>query len=204
MARPHRVIPLLAAAVTTLVFCGVLAVARAAPPKASAKTPAKSSAKSGPKSATSSKSTPKSGSASFKADDAVEVREGDLWSPAIVLAREGRRYQIRYEDGTEEWVATDRVRAPGGEAGNAAEGDGKNAPAKPIAAKPPDSFKSGAKVEVKWGNRWSPAVVKNRDGELYLIVYDKWETQFHWEWVHVSMVRKPGSAKVGPRFGRGV
>jgi len=51
--------------------------------------------------------------ATFMEGQRVEVREGDIWSPATIIKQEGRRYQIRYEDGTEEWVATDRLRLPG-------------------------------------------------------------------------------------------
>src|SRR3954470_8049570 len=41
----------------------------------------------------------------------VEVREGDTWSAATIVKKEGRRYQIRYEGGTEEeWVNADRLR----------------------------------------------------------------------------------------------
>ena len=66
--------------------------------------------------------------------------------------------------------------------------------------KPPakDSFKSGERVEVKKFRSWEPATIKNRDGDLYLVILDGWETQFHWQWAHVSGVRKPGSDKEGP------
>src|SRR5688572_14027415 len=129
----------------------------------------------------------------YKPDQRVEAREGDEWSPATVIKREGRKYQIRYEDGTEEWVATDRLRAPGAAAPAAG---GAKAPAKPAAgkgaapgkpkdakpkdAKPKESFKTGAKVEVKWASSWKPATVKNRDGDLYLVIYDGWDHQMHW------------------------
>ncbi len=51
---------------------------------------------------------------------AVEVREGDSWSAATVVRREGRRYLIHYagtDASTDEWVGPDRVRTPGGTAG---------------------------------------------------------------------------------------
>ncbi|HEV7300223.1 MAG TPA: hypothetical protein VGN72_12710 [Tepidisphaeraceae bacterium] len=59
---------------------------------------------------------------SYEPSQQVEVREGDTWSKATVLAREGRRYAIRYDDGTEEWVTADRVRLPGAAGAPAAAG----------------------------------------------------------------------------------
>lgn len=168
--------------------------------------------------------------ATFKLNEKVEVREGDEWSSATVVKKEGRKYQIRYEDGTEEWVTTDRLRAAGtttpaaaapagtgkkrptgkttpkagsGKAakpapkeGDGLDDDGDAAPAKPKPKK--DVFALGAKVEVKQANAWNKATVKNRDGDLYLVVVDGWEQQFHWQWVHVLAVRKIGSDKEFP------
>ena len=53
---------------------------------------------------------------------AVEVREGDVWSSAELVKREGRRFQIRYADGTEEWVTQERLRVGGAEAEGAGGG----------------------------------------------------------------------------------
>lgn len=53
------------------------------------------------------------GAATFTEGQKIEVREGDVWSPATLIRREGRRYQVRYGDGTEEWVGADRLRAAG-------------------------------------------------------------------------------------------
>jgi hypothetical protein len=55
--------------------------------------------------------------AAFQAGQAVEVREGDTWSSATVLKREGRRYQVHYANSdaaSDEWVGPDRIRLPGG------------------------------------------------------------------------------------------
>src|SRR5690348_48437 len=43
--------------------------------------------------------------ATFSVGDKIEVREGDTWSKAAVVAREGRKFQVQYEgaDQTKEW-----------------------------------------------------------------------------------------------------
>jgi hypothetical protein len=135
----------------------------------------------------------------------VEAREGDTWSPATVVKREGRRFQVRYDDGTEEWVTADRLRAAGGAgAGAGAPGGGGGAPG--AGAKPPakEQYAVGAKIEAKEAGSWKPATVRNRDGDLYLVVFDGWEKEFFWQWVHLSMVRAPGGSKEGPEWGHGV
>src|SRR4051812_33455243 len=52
----------------------------------------------------------------FSVGQTVEVREGDSWSAASIVRKEGRKYLIHYQ-GTEasadEWVLNDRVRASG-------------------------------------------------------------------------------------------
>lgn len=44
----------------------------------------------------------------------VEVREGNIWSGATYVKKEGRKLQVRYDDGTEEWILPDRMRVPAG------------------------------------------------------------------------------------------
>jgi hypothetical protein len=137
----------------------------------------------------------------FKPDDKVEVREGDEWSAATIVKQEGRKILIRYEDGTEEWVTSDRLRQPGVAGKAPAAADKPAGPAKPVApAKPAvkEQFAVGAKIEVKDHSSWDPATIKNRDGDLYLVATDRFPTQFHWKWAHVSGVRKIGSSKEGP------
>ncbi|RZM08826.1 MAG: hypothetical protein EOP68_10785, partial [Sphingomonas sp.] len=138
--------------------------------------------------------------ATYAVGQSVEVREGDTWSKAKVLAREGRRVQIEYDDGTKEWVTADRLRTPGtaGTPAPAAKPADEAAPAaeeeapKPAAKKPAvNSFPIGAAVEVKWGGRWSKAKVTNRRGEWHLIAYDGERGQ---EWVEPWRIRKIGSS----------
>ncbi|MEM9881596.1 MAG: hypothetical protein AAF800_01610 [Planctomycetota bacterium] len=118
--------------------------------------------------------------------DAVEVREGDVWSPAEFLGREGRRLQIRYDDGTEEWVTADRLRLPGGGA----------APEAPAVRR----FRAGQPVELKSRNRWEGAEIKRASPPLYLVAPDGWqgESQFHWRWVDAARLRTPGEDHEGP------
>ena len=122
--------------------------------------------------------------------DAVEVREGDTWSAAEFLAKEGRRFQIRYDDGTEEWITADRLRPPGGDA---------TPPAKPTRKKP-RTFRANQQVELKDGREWKPATVKRVGGDLYLVATnDTWgEKEFFWMWVDAARLRTPGEAHEGP------
>ena len=53
---------------------------------------------------------------------AVEVREGAVWSRATFLQKEGRKLQVRYDDGTEEWIMPERLRAIEGGAAAGATG----------------------------------------------------------------------------------
>ncbi len=50
----------------------------------------------------------------FAAGQRAQAREGDVWSDVTILKVEGRRYQIKYQDGAEEWVTVDRLRPPQG------------------------------------------------------------------------------------------
>src|SRR4051812_35602012 len=54
--------------------------------------------------------------ASFTDGQKVQVREGDTWSAATILKREGRRYLVHYDGAdaaSDEWVTTERLRLPG-------------------------------------------------------------------------------------------
>lgn len=128
----------------------------------------------------------------------IEVREGDVWSKATVVKREGRRYLIHYDGAdaaSDEWVTADRLRLPT----DAAAGANKAPATKPAAggaaaAKPAPpaapAWRGGDKVEVKWGGTWfASTVVNHRDG-WYLIDYDGWKSR---EWVEPWRIRKPGS-----------
>ena len=72
--------------------------------------------------------------ATYRPGQAVEAREGDDWSAATVQKQEGRKFQVKYGDGTEEWVTADRLRPAGGAAGDGA--GATDAPASPSAASP--------------------------------------------------------------------
>lgn len=138
--------------------------------------------------------------------DRVEVREGDVWSPAAYLRKEGRRYQVRYDDGTEEWITADRLRAPGsapapGSGGEAGADSGEKTPPSPAEQKAgPRRFKRGQQVELKDHNDWKSATIKNVSGELYLVATnDSWgEKPFWWKWVDAARLRMPGEDYEGP------
>lgn len=128
--------------------------------------------------------------------DAVEVREGDVWSSAEFLGREGRRIQIRYDDGTEEWITADRLRMPG-EAGAAESPSGAG---DKVAQKPLRQFRSGQEVELKCHNQWKPVKIKQVAPPLYLIAPDgkMGENQLFWLWVDADRLRTPGENHNGP------
>ena len=52
----------------------------------------------------------------YQTGQGVEVREGDSWSAASVVQKEGRKYLVHYAGAnasTDEWVGADRMRLPG-------------------------------------------------------------------------------------------
>lgn len=123
--------------------------------------------------------------AAFTDGQKVEVREGDTWSAATVVKKEGRKYQIQYDDGTEEWVTADRLRVPGKSA------DGKDAKPGDKPRKSVASYDIGASVQVKQGAWWRDAKIQNKSSNgWYLIDYEK---RSDFEWVEVWRIRKPGS-----------
>lgn len=135
--------------------------------------------------------------AAFDAGQAVEVREGDVWSKVTIVKKEGRRYQIRYDDGTEEWVTADRLRAvgaagaAGGAAGNATNTATPPKPATQPAAPAAPAFKPKQAVEVKWGGMWFKSEIVRKQGEWYLIEYK--ESTGGREWVEPWRIREAGS-----------
>ncbi|MEM9418658.1 MAG: hypothetical protein AAGA25_06315, partial [Planctomycetota bacterium] len=116
------------------------------------------------------------------------------------LKKEGRRLQIRYDDGTEEWITADRLRAVGGSADSAV---------KPVKAKP-RRFRTGQEVEFKKHSRWVAAEIQRASPPLYLVATKQGigEKQFHWEWTDAPRLRTPGEAHEGPdvfsQFGHSV
>jgi hypothetical protein len=147
----------------------------------------------------------------------IEVREGDTWSGATILKREGRRYLIRYDgtdESSDEWVMTDRMRT---EAGTGAAGAGAagaagtgaagaetaagddarpaasgTAPATPVKPKPAPQWASGQKVEVKWGSFWRGGKIVNRRDDWYLVEYEAFARR---EWVEPWRIRRMGSTE---------
>ncbi|HEX4070233.1 MAG TPA: agenet domain-containing protein [Planctomycetaceae bacterium] len=132
----------------------------------------------------------------FSTGDAVSVREGDSWSPAKIVKREGRKYQIRYDDGTEEWVTSDRIRDVAGADKTTPKLSVRNEsdesePAKPQKPAKRKKFQARDQVEIFWGASWFPGTIKKVKGTLYLVHYDKWSSHFD-EWVAITRLRRPG------------
>ena len=135
----------------------------------------------------------------FEVDQKIEVREGDTWSPATSTKKAGRRFQIQYDDGSDEWVTADRMRAPAG--GAAAEPATGPAPAvKPAPKAPPEKLPvTGQKAEYHDGWRWQAGTVKQRDTELFLIEPERGSGhQMMWMWVPAESVRFPATEKQAP------
>ncbi len=124
--------------------------------------------------------------ADFAVGQKVEVREGDSWSAATVLKQEGRKFQVHYaaaDAAADEWVTTDRMRAPGTAASPA------TAPAAKL------KFAAKDRVEVKEATTWKKAVVVNARDGWYLIQFDGWTGDLGKEWAEPDRVRKAGSTE---------
>ena len=130
----------------------------------------------------------------FTVGQAVQVREGDVWSKATVLKKEGRKFEVRYEGGdasTDEWVTTDRLRKVGETTAAPGIGVAGDKAPEPTAKKNVASrWKIGDDLEVKDTATWRKCRVMNMRGEWLLIEYEGWNG---WrEWVEPWRVRKMG------------
>ena len=152
---------------------------------------------------------PAAAAAGFSAGDAVQVREGDVWSPAEYLGAEGRRHEIRYADGTTEWVTADRVREagdvdPAPDAATAADPEAAERAAERDAEREQRrrllELRRSTRVEFKDFTQWKEASVKQSSGPLFLVAtHDTFgESEFHWEWVGAERLRLPGEDREGP------
>lgn len=130
----------------------------------------------------------------YEVGEAVEVREGDTWSPAKIVTKEGRRYKIRYEGGTdEEWVASDRLRDAGGASDNGVSAPDSVLPTAPETdAGEKAAWRMGDKAEVKRGREWRPAIVMKSENGWFLVLYSPGGFN---EWVEPYRMRTPGSTQ---------
>lgn len=133
--------------------------------------------------------------APFAEGQKVEIREGDTWSSASILKREGRRFLVHYdgtEASTDEWVTTDRMRALAGAAPNA-----PNPPAgpggSPATTRPAARFPMGQPVEYKSWWDWKRGVVVNIRGKWYFVQHEGNRNER--EWVEPWRLRKVGSTE---------
>jgi len=131
--------------------------------------------------------------ATYAENQKVEIREGDTWSAATIVRKEGRRYLIKYEgaDATEEWVTADRIRLPGDASPAAANGGEQPQKVTGLDQARAPAWQVGQKVEVKWGGMWSAATITNKRGEWYLVTYT--ERGGNREWVEPWRIRAVGS-----------
>lgn len=127
----------------------------------------------------------------YETGQKVMVREGDSWSAVTIVKREGRKYQVRYDDGTEEWVGAGRLRAGDGKPGDddsPFKKSTKKTPARPAGG---GKYKVGDKVELHSGLSWYPASIKQMRGDQYFVHYDGWSDTWD-EWVGPERLRRPG------------
>lgn len=117
-------------------------------------------------------------------NQAMYVREGDLWSKVMFVKREGSKYQIKYDDGTEEWVTADRLRLTAPAPGE------KPAPPKAPAVKGA-GFKVNDQVEMKERGNWVRVKILQRDGDWFMVDHvDSWKG---WKlWAEPWRLRKSG------------
>ena len=128
----------------------------------------------------------------LKENSPVEVREGDTWSSATYLKREGRRFQVRYSDGTEEWLAADRLRTSGAASSGAASSgatlaEDNASPAPSVAtqagaasAPRKSSFAAGDVVEFKDTFKWATARIDKTAGGWFLVQQTEFPSYFFW------------------------
>ena len=127
----------------------------------------------------------------LKENGPVSVREGDTWSTATFTRKEGRKYLVKYDDGTEEWVTADRLK-PGPVTDKAA-GDNPGPATKPAVKAPAKpAFAVGELVEFKWGGMWRKCKITEKRGDWTLIELTGWNGRY--EWVEPWRLRKAGSS----------
>ncbi len=143
----------------------------------------------------------------FKVGQQIQVREGDTWSAATVVAHEGRKYQIHYEGSDasdDEWVTADRMRATATDAPTATPANPAPAPANTAQVNSPApettgdgklgsnaGFKIGENIEAKWGGLWRKASVVRKSKDWTLVIYDNvW-----YEWVQPWRLREINSGE---------
>lgn len=116
-------------------------------------------------------------------DVKMEVREGDLWTRATAVRKEGDETLIRYDDDTEEWVTSDRLREVPGPPGPAS------------TTQPAAAAKSwltvGYYVEYKDYTHWYLGKILDSQGGWYLVGSGSRSPR---DWYEPWMLRTPGSA----------
>lgn len=122
----------------------------------------------------------------------VEVREGDSWSAARIMAKEGRKYRVRIDGGTdEEWVGADRLRTP--VAANQAKASPDPARTVPAGGQTElPKWTVGQLLESKRGSTWRTGRIARIENGWIMVLYD---TAGYREWVEPWRVRARGSTE---------
>lgn len=165
--------------------------------------------------------------ADYRAGDAVEIRWGDKWYPAVVIAKDGNSYRVQYmgaaADRGQEWVIAAKVR-PGkfatdddddaeteadGDEGEDAEKEEEAPVAKAPAPAPaaaeeaapaPGAWRVGDRVEGLSYGAWYPASVIEAGQGKWKVHYDGYGSGSD-EWLPAEKLRplRKGSWKTGDR-----
>lgn len=160
----------------------------------------------------------------YSAGEMVEVRWGDKWYPAVVIAKDGNSYRVQYmgaaADRGQEWVIPGKVRSAtvakndddaeakaDGDEGKEAEEDDEMpvakapAPAAEVKAAPtPGAWRVGDRVEGLSYGAWYPASVIEAGDRKWKVHYDGFGSGSD-EWLSKEKIRpmRKGSWKTGDR-----
>ncbi|MBV8780913.1 MAG: hypothetical protein JO353_05900 [Phycisphaerae bacterium] len=106
----------------------------------------------------------------YQVGNPVQINSGGVWYPAKVIAVNGDKYKIHYDnysDTFDEWAGADRIKAA---AEDTAKPSATDAPAAD-AAKTASSYSVGSSVEVNWNGQWWPAEIVSVAADQYRIHY---------------------------------
>ncbi len=133
----------------------------------------------------------------YQPQDAVLVQWRGDWYPARIIAIDGVRYKVRYEDSEEfwdEWVPADRIRpvAPSSSAPVTSSSPKVDDSQLPPGSTATSAYRPGDAVSVKWSGGWFPGRILRTEGGRYFVSYDGYPESSH-EWVNADRLQRPGS-----------
>lgn len=112
----------------------------------------------------------------------AEVKWNEKWYPAKILEKKDNQSKVRWvtigwdTEASDEWVDNSRVREPG-PANNGL----------PLATA--KTYATGQKVQIKWGAKYYPGVIKKYNDGQYFVHYDGYEDTDD-EWVNPTAIKE--------------